>query len=83
MEFRVINIFRTCGFILKVLVAQSCLILCNPMDCSLPGYSVHGILHARILEWIPLPSSGYLPDPEIESMSLASPAMMGRQILYH
>ena len=33
-------------------VAQSCLILWNPMDCSLPGSSVHGILQARILEWV-------------------------------
>ena len=32
-------------------VAQSCLTLCNPMDCSLPGSSVHGIFQARILEW--------------------------------
>ena len=32
------------------LVAQSCLTLCNPMNCSLPGSSVHGILQARILE---------------------------------
>jgi len=32
-------------------VAQSCLTLCNPMDCNLPGSSVHGILQARILEW--------------------------------
>jgi len=30
---------------------QSCLTLCNPMDCNLPGSSVHGILQARILEW--------------------------------
>ena len=35
-----------------VLIAQSCLTLGNPMDCSLPGSSVHGILQARILEWI-------------------------------
>ena len=35
-----------------VLVAQSCLILCNPMNCSLPGSSVHGILQARILQWV-------------------------------
>ena len=35
----------------KVLIAQLCLTLCNPMDCSLPGSSVHGILQARILEW--------------------------------
>ena len=33
-------------------IAQSCLTLCNPMDCSLPGSSVHGIFQARILEWI-------------------------------
>ena len=33
-------------------VAQSCLTLCNPVDCSLPGSSVHGILQARIVEWI-------------------------------
>ena len=33
-----------------VLVAQSCLILCDPVDCSLPGSSAHGILQARILE---------------------------------
>ena len=40
-----------------VLVAQSCLTLCNPPDCSLPGFSVHGILQARILEWIAIPFS--------------------------
>ena len=32
-------------------VSQSCLTLCNPMDCSPPGSTVHGILQARILEW--------------------------------
>ena len=36
----------------KVLVTQLCLTLCNPMDCSPPGSSVHGILQARILEWV-------------------------------
>ena len=35
-----------------VLVTQSCPTLCNPMDCNLPGSSVHEILQARILEWI-------------------------------
>ena len=34
------------------LVAQSCLTLCDPMDYSLPGSSVHGILQARILQWV-------------------------------
>ena len=37
--------------------AQSCLTLCNPMDCSPPGSSVHGIFQARILEWIAIPFS--------------------------
>ena len=35
---------------------QSCTTLWNPMDCSLPGSSVHGILQARILEWVAMPS---------------------------
>ena len=35
-----------------LLVTQSCQTLCDPMDCSLPGSSVHGISQARILEWI-------------------------------
>ena len=33
-------------------VLQSCLTLCNPVDCSLPGPSIHGILQAKILEWV-------------------------------
>ena len=36
----------------KVLFAQSCPILCGPMDCSLPGSSVHGLSQAEILEWV-------------------------------
>ena len=32
-------------------VAQSCLTLSDPMDCSLPGSSIHGIFQARVLEW--------------------------------
>ena len=35
-----------------VLVAKSCLTLCDPMDCGPPGSSVHGMLQARILEWV-------------------------------
>ena len=41
-------------------VAQSCLTLSNPMECSLPGSSVHGIFQARILEWVTVGFSGYL-----------------------
>ena len=45
-------------------VAQSCLTLCDPMDCSPPGSSVHGILQARILEWVAMPSSRGFPTQE-------------------
>ena len=55
----------------EVQVAQSCLTLCNPMDCSLPGSSVHGILQARILGWVVLPFSRDLPNPGIKPKSLA------------
>ena len=41
----------------QVLVIRSCLTLCDPMDCSPPGSSVHGICQARILEWVPIPFS--------------------------
>ena len=38
-------------------VAHLCPTLCNPVDCSLPGSSLHGILQARILEWVAIPVS--------------------------
>ena len=57
---------------------QSCPALCNCMECSPPGTFIHGILQARILEWIVMPSAGDLPDPWIEPMSLMSPALAGR-----
>ena len=50
-------------------VAQSCKLFCDPMDCSLPVSSVQGFLKARILEWVPFPSPGDLPDSRIEPMS--------------
>ena len=58
-----------------VLVTQSCLTLCIPMDCSPLGSSVHGISQARILGGLPFPSPGNLPDPEIEPKSLLSPVL--------
>ena len=54
-----------------VLVTQSCPTLCDPMDCSLPGSSVHQILQARILEWVAISSSRDLPNPGIEPRSSA------------
>ena len=52
--------------------------LCNPIDYSPPGYSVHGIFQARILEWVHFPSPGDLTDPDVKPESLASPTLAGR-----
>ena len=56
---------------MESLVVQLCLILSDLMDCSPPGSSVDGILQARILEWLPFPYPGDLPDPGIEPRSPA------------
>ena len=58
--------------------AQSCPTLCNPMDCRPPGSSVHGVLQARILIWLPFPPPGDLPDPWIEPVSPVGPTVAGR-----
>ena len=47
-------------------VTQLCLTLCNPMECSQSGSSVHGIFQARILEWVAISFSRGFPDPGIE-----------------
>ena len=46
-----------------VLVTQSCLTLCDTMDCSSPGSSVHGIIQTGILEWVAISFSRDLPNP--------------------
>ena len=55
----------------SVLVAQLCLTLCDPMDCSQPGSSVHGIFQQGYWSGLPFPSSWDLPDPGIEPQSPA------------
>ena len=50
----------------------------DPMDCSLPGSSVHGILQTRILEWVTIPFPVDLPNPGIEPRS---PALQGGSLL--
>ena len=61
-------------FCLKVLVSQLCLTLYDPMDCRLPGSSVHGLFQARVLEWVAISFSGDLPNPGIEP---GSPTLQG------
>ena len=63
----------------KVLVTRLCLTLCDTMDCSPPGSSVHGILQAKILEWEAFPSPEDLPDPGIKP---GFPALQAEH-LYH
>ena len=52
-------------------VTQSCLTLCNPVDCSPPGTSVYGISQARMMEWVAIPSPGDLTEPGIKPVSPA------------
>ena len=64
-------------FLLDRLCAQSCPGLCNPMDCSPPGSSVHGIFQARILAWIAIFFSRGSSWPRDWTESLVSPALAG------
>ena len=57
---------------------QSCPTLCDPMDCSLRGFSVHWILQARILQWVACLPPGDFPDPGIKPTYLTSPVLAGR-----
>ena len=59
--------------------ARLCLTLSNPMDCSLPGSSVHEILQARILEWAAISSFRRFSQPRDQTYV----SYVGRQILYH
>ena len=56
---------------------QSCPTLCDPMDCSPPGSSVHGILQERILEWVTMPFSWGSPQLRVRTRSQVSPALAG------
>ena len=66
------------SFQVKVLVAQSCLTICDAMDCRPPGSSVHGTLQAGILEWVAMPFSRGSFDPGIEP---GSPALQADSLL--
>ena len=59
-------------------VCVLCPTVCDPMDCNLSSSSVHGISQVRILEWLPFPSPGNLPNPGVESLS---PALQGDSLL--
>ena len=61
---------------------QSCLTLCDPLACSSPGSSVHGIPQARILEWVAFPFSRGFSCPR-DGTHVFWVSCIGRQILYH
>ena len=58
------------------LVVQSCLTVCDPLDYSLPGSSVHRVFQARILEWVAISSSRDILDPGIKPVFPLSPALL-------
>ena len=62
---------KTPVFIIKVLVTKSCLTLCDPLDYSLPGSSVHGILQARYWIGLPFPSPGELLNPGMDQTPIS------------
>ena len=74
-----------CHFLLQCMnvkseseIAQSCPTLCDPMDCSLPGSSAHGIFQARILEWVAIEDGTFrLNTRFLEHSSVASPIKKG------
>ena len=59
-------------------VTQSCPTLCDPMDCSLPGSSIHGIFQAKVLEWVAIAFSRGSSQPRTRTHI----SCIGRQILY-
>ena len=61
-------------------VSQSCMTLCDPMDCSLPGSSIRGIFQARLLEWVAMPSSKESSRPR-DRIQVSYASCIGRQIL--
>ena len=73
---------QVASFIENAMLLQLCPTLCDPMDCSLPGSSVHGILQARILEWVAVPSSRGSYQPRNQTQ-VSYVSCTGRWVLNH
>ena len=67
--------------VVRAKLLQSCLTLCDPMDCSPPGSSVHGILQTRILEWVAMLSFRGFSQPR-DRIRVSYVSSTGRRILY-
>ena len=73
---KALKIFYAC---VHAQLFQSCPTLCEPVDCSPPGFSLHGIPRQEYWSGLPFPSPGDILNPDMEPMSAA----FGEQILYH
>ena len=71
-----------CVYVCVCSVTRLCPTLCDPMGYSPPGSSIHGILQARILEWLPSSTPGHLPDPGNQIQASCN-LCIGKQILYY
>ena len=69
------------GLVVRCVHAQSCPALCDPMDCSPPGSSVHGIFQARILEWVTISYSRGSSWPRYRTY-VSYVSFIGRQIFF-
>ena len=74
IHLQYIQVVSLClGLSIGTVHAQSCLTLCDPMDCSPPGSSVHGIIPARILEWVAISYSRRSSQPRLNPCLLHLP----------
>ena len=71
-----------CTWFVCCVLTQSCMTFCDPMGCSPPGTSVHGILQVRTLEWVAISLSRGSSWPR-DSTHISGISCTGRQILYH
>ena len=83
------NIGVGCHFLLQYVtvkseseVSQSCLTLCDPMDCSLPGSSICGIFQARVLEWGAIAFSEWYPRGSLKTKTKKKPAFFPATVLH-
>ena len=78
----IINALHYKEHLWEVLVTNLYQTLCDPIDCSQPGFSVHGILQARILEWVAIPFFSGSSRPGDQAW-VSYIACIGRRVLYH
>ena len=81
-DFQLFQIFSCNKACMCATLLQSCPTLCNPMACSSQGFFAHGILQARMLEWVAMPSARASSQPR-DRTYIFYISCTGRQVLYH